>query len=154
MPPLNMNIRHGDLKVGIRHGGGGGPDVGALIGPAVIIGIAVGVAVIIATFAWLVITAGVILAAVRLWILHRKNVATLAITAAFAREHEIREQKADARLAAQRAHELEVARVSASAPASQGAIDLPAIAAIVAAAVAGAQLQPQAVRVLRGEVER
>ena len=149
MGRLDMNIKHGDLGVRIRHGSGG-PDLGGVVQVAALIGVAIGVAVVIAAFAWLVITAGVIAAAVRLYLLYRKNAALAAIAEAFAREHEIRAARADTRLAEQRAHELEVARVSAGA--GRAAIDLPAIAAIVAAAIAGAQ--PQPARVLRGEVEQ
>jgi len=148
MGKLGMNIQHGNLNVRIRHGGGFDP--GGLIQVAVLAGAAVGAAVIIVEFAWLIITVGVLAVAARLWLLHRRNVAIAVIAA---RGELIRaEQRAReaAALTAQRAHEIDVARAGAQPIHIHNVIDP---APFVAAALTALGVQPQPVTI-RGEVER
>jgi hypothetical protein len=137
--------------------GGGGPDLGGLIQLAVMAGTAIGIALVIAEFAWLVIILGVVAVAVRLYLLHRKNLATAAIAAAFAAEHEIKRAFAAADLAAKRRHELAVA--AASAPRVEITNVIPDSMAALAGALNTTRqsytAQPQPARVtIRGELER
>ena len=135
-----LDIRHGDLH--ITHGGSG------LLGPAVLISAAAGLAVVIAQFIWWIIAAAVIAAAA--WFANARRIAAnkARIAAAGAREREIQKAEAAARLAEQRRHELAVA--AAGATVIQNIIDP---AAILAAALHQSRPQPAPVAV-RGEVER
>lgn len=139
-------MAHGSWKTT----GGGGPGVSALIGPAVIIAVAVAVAVIIIEFAWLIISLGVIAAAVRLWLLYRRNVALAGIADAFMQEHARRAAEAVKAVAEQRAHEIEVARAGAQPVQIINVIDPAALLA------AGFAPRPASYRaeVIRAEVER
>ncbi len=140
----------GQLDVHIRHSGGG-PGIADLLPLAVLAGVAIGLAVIIIQFAWLILSGAAAAVAARLYLLHRAAVDSRVIAAAFAREHEIRRQEKAAALAAERQHELAVA--AAGATVIQNIIDPRAIAAAL-----GVQPQPQPwpqpARVIRGEVER
>jgi len=153
MPPLNTNISHGDLNVRIRHGGG----LAGLIPTALIIGAAIGVAVVIVEYAWLIITLGAVAAAARLWLHHRR---TLAITAIAAKGELIRAEqqaRADAALERRERHELAVAAAGASRTEvhAHTHIDPAAITAAFAAAFTGAQPQPVPVpvRMIPGTAE-
>ena len=138
-------------------GGGGGVDLSGLIQVAVIVGVAAGIALVIAEFAWLVISLGVVAAAVRLYILYRRTVVMAAIAAQGVLIREEQRERAAAALADQRRHEIEVAQASRPviAPVIQIGADL-----LAAAAVAGAQQQqswqqpqPVPLRVLPGTAE-
>jgi hypothetical protein len=139
--------------------GGGGPDLGGLIQLAVLVGAAIGIALIIAEFAWLVISLGVAAVAVRLYLLHRKN---LVIAAIHARGALIREeQRAAAAVAFAAKHRHELAVAAASAPRIEINNVIPDSMAALAAALNTTrqsytvQAQPQPARVtIRGEVER
>jgi hypothetical protein len=113
-----------------------GPDMGPALQVGGLIGAAIGAALIVAAFAWLIITLAVVAVAARLYLLHRRNVAIAAIGAKGALMREEQRASAAARLTAQRAHELEVARVGA--PVIHNHIDMAAIAA----ALFGTQPQP------------
>jgi hypothetical protein len=137
--------------------GGGGPDLGGLIQLAVLAGTAIGIALVIAEFAWLVITLGVAAVAVRLYLLHRRNLVIAAIHAKGALMREEQQVAAAAALAAKRAHELAVAAASATRVEITNVIP-DQTAALLAAAFNTRQsytAQPQPARVtIRGELER
>jgi hypothetical protein len=146
MSKFDTAINHGDLKVRIRHGG---PGFSGLIQAGLLAGAAIGAAAVIIQFAWLIITLGAAAAALRLWLLHRRNLTLAAIAA---RGELIRAEQralAAARVAEQRAHEIAVAE--AGRPVIQNVIHPDALAAAFAAAAAGAQPQPVTIR---GEVEQ
>lgn len=130
-----------------------GPDFGDVIQFAVIIGGAIGLAVIIIEFAWLIITLGAVAVAFRLYLLHRKNVAIAVIAA---KGELIRQEQAALEAAAlerRERHEIEVARAGATV--IQNVIDpAPFLAAITAAARPQPQPWSQPVPVIRAEVER
>jgi len=121
---------------------GGGADFSGLFQLAVIVGLAAGIAIIIAEFAWLVITVGVVAVAVRLYLLYRRTVILAAIAAKGVAMRAEQQAQAAAALAGRRAHEIEVARAGATI--IQNIIDPASITAAIAAAVAGAQQQPWA----------
>jgi hypothetical protein len=143
----------GQLDVHIRHSGGCF-DLGEVIQVAVIAGVAIGVAVIIAEFAWLIITLGVIAVAARLYLHYRRTVAIRAIAAQGERVRAEQAALEAAALERRMRHEIEVAKAGATV--IQNIIDPAAITASVAAALTRAQQQPcpRPVRVIRGGVER
>lgn len=151
MGRLNANISHGDLKVSIRHGGGG-TDVASLIGPVVIAVIAVAlIEFVLSIIVWLAVVFGVVtflaVALLTWWLITnpaRKMRFDEAYAAGAARLRAADEAKAMQR----QAFALELAR--ASAPVINNIIDP---AALIAAALAGAKQQPQPVTI-RAEVER
>lgn len=155
MSPLNTNIRHGNLSVKIRHGGGS--DLAGLIEVIVPVVACVIACVVIIEYIWWIIAAAGIYAVARGCFAVRKAMLTAArdteMTMAFAQEHERREVEAAKALAAQRAHEIEVARASAPViqPVIQNIIDP---AALLAAAFAAPHPAPYRAEVVRAEVER
>ena len=128
-----------------------GPDLTGLIIPAAIVGVAVAVVMVVMQFiVWILAFLGVVLVLgaglLTWWLLTqpaRKARWAEAYRAAFAAREEAERQQALQR----QAFALELAR--ASAPVIQNIID----PALIAAAVAGAQLQHPAA-VIRGKVER
>jgi len=141
-----------------RHGTwtetGGGFDPGGLIQVALIAGAAAGAAVIVMEFAWLIITAGAVAVAVRLYLLYRRNVAVAAIEAKGALIREEEAARAERRELLRHQRALEIA--AAGRTVIQNIIPLDPAA--IAAAVAGAQQQPWAPQpqpvTIRAEVER
>ena len=132
----------GQLDVHIRHGGGGGPDLGGLIAPAVVAGVVAGVALIIQALMWPIIGTGV--AVLVAWFATRGRRA--------ARRAEIAAQWAAARRAVEdedRRWKLELARARAPQVHIDGAVIAGALAAVVQQ-----YQQAQPAQVLRGEVER
>jgi hypothetical protein len=126
----------------------GGPDSSDVIQIAALVAVVVTVVMIVMAYAWLIISIGAVAVAGRLYILYRKNVTLAAIAARGVLMREEQRVQEAARLAGQRAHELEVARASATV--IQNIIDP---AALLAAALR--QSGPQAVPVtVRAEVER
>ena len=125
-----------------------GPDFGDAIQFAVITGAAIGLAVIIAEFAWLILAAGAVAVAARLYLLHRKNVAIAVIAAKAALVRQ--EQAALAAAALDRRMRHEIAVAEAGRIVIQNVIDP---AALIAAAMS-AQPQPAPVPVVHGELER
>jgi hypothetical protein len=139
----------GHLRVQIDHGGGRF-DTSEVAQLAVITAAAIGLAVVIAEYAWLIVTLGAVAGAVRLYFHYRR---TKVLAAIAAKGEQIRlEQAALKADAAERRmrHEVEVALAGRTV--IQNIIDPAAIAAAFAAAATGAQRQPA--RVIRGEVER
>lgn len=150
MGRLNANISHGDLKVSIRHGGGADP--GGLIAVVVIAAVAVAVVeFVLSIIVWLAVGFGVaalLAVALLAWWLLTNPARKARYDEAYRAGAASLRAAEEARAMQRQAFALELAR--ASAPVINNIID----PALIAAAVAGAQLQPQAVRVLRGEVER
>lgn len=129
----------------------GGLDLSGLFYAAAVFGIAAGVAFIVIELMWAIVIAVVVATAVWLWLHHRRTatIAVLAEKGALIRKEQ--QDRADRALAEQRRHELEMAHASRQviAPVIQIGADF------LAAAVAGAQQQPQPVpvRVLPGIAE-
>ncbi len=131
-----------------------GFDCAALILPAVILGGAVGVALIIVELKWWIIAGAAIAAAVRLYILYRKTVASAAIAAAFAREHERRAAEAARALAEKRRHEIAVAAAGAPQVHVTNTIDPAGMLAALTAAVQQPPAWAYSADVIRQQVER
>lgn len=125
-----------------------GPAFSDIIQIGALIGVAIGAALIIEAFMWEIAVIGTAALAARLYILYRKTVILAQIHAKGLAMQEEQRTRADACLADQRRHELEVARVSAPViqPVIQNIIDPAMITAALVAAVTGAQ--PQPVRVI------
>lgn len=142
----------GQLDVHIRHGGGGGPDLSGLIGAGILCGVIAGVAMAVMEFALLIavvlIAVLVIAAAGLAWWLITNPARKARFDEAYRAGTATLRAADEARALQRQAFALELAR--ASAPVINNIID----PSLIAAAVAGAQLQPQPVRVLRGEVEK
>jgi len=106
--------------------------------------------VIVMEFAWLIIIIGVVAVTARLFLLYHKNNTATAIAAKGELVRQEQQELAAARLAAKRAHEIEVARAGATV--IQNVID-PAPFVAAALTALGVQPQPQPVTI-RAEVER
>ena len=115
----------------------GGFDAGALIQFAAIMVTAACAAMIIMEFAWLIITASVIAAAVRLYLVYRRIVAIAAIEAKGALMREEQHARKAADLADQRRHELAVAAASAPTVNITNTIDPVAMLEMAARVAAG-----------------
>jgi hypothetical protein len=131
-----------------------GADASDVIQVGALLAAVIGAVMIIMAFAWLIITAGLLVLTARLYLVYRKGAAVNRLAAKGELIRQEQREHAVSLLAAQRAHELEVARIGARAlPAAAPVtviIDGASIAAALATA-AGAQLPPQ---VIRAEVER
>jgi hypothetical protein len=134
-----------------------GMDASDVIQVGALLAAVIGAVMIIMAFAWLIITAGLLVLTARLYLVYRKGAAVNRLAAKGELIRQEQREHAVSLLAAQRAHELEVARIHASGASSGPSFDPLALAAVVAAAVAGAQQQvPQQLQaqIVRGEVER
>jgi hypothetical protein len=129
-----------------------GPDLSSLVGPAVFIGIIAAVVAIVIEFAALIAaTACAVLVAFAGLLAWWKLCAEPRHVAAISDAHAAREAAEQARALESHRRIMEIASAfgAASAPVIQNVIDP---AAIIAAALAGAQ--PQPVQVIRAEVEQ